>query len=94
MNLPKLVEDQSQAAEVQSQEVAEASPSTRSTPQLLRKLPKKKLRLTPKKEVKFSLGIVHKTLSVQIGWEGISSEPIQVEDQPAEVGAEQESGLS
>ena len=51
-----------------------------------------KLCLTPRKEVGFSLGIAHKTLLVQIGWKGTSSEPIQVEDQPEEVGVDPEGG--
>ena len=92
VSLPKLVEDQPQVVEVQSQEAAEASPSTLSTPQRLRKLPKGKFLLTPKKGAGFFLGIAHETLLVQIRWEGTSSEPTQVEDQPAEVGAESERG--
>ena len=50
--------------------------------------------LTLRKGVGFSMGIAHKTSLVQIGWEGTSLELIQVEDQPAEEGAESESGLS
>ena len=51
-----------------------------------------KFSLIPRKEVGFSLGIAHRTLSVQIGWERTSSEPIQVEEQLEEVGVDPESG--
>ena len=51
-----------------------------------------KLRLTPRKEVGFSLGLAHRTSLVQIGFKGTKSKPIQVEDQSEEVGADPESG--
>ena len=51
-----------------------------------------KLHFTPRKEVGFSLGLSHKTSSVQIGFEETSSEPIPVEDQPEKEGADPESG--
>ena len=50
-----------------------------------------KLRLTPRKEVVFSLGLSQQTSLVQIGVKGTSLEPIPVEDQPEVVGADPES---
>ena len=77
---------------LQNQEVVEASLSTCSTPQFLRKSPMKKLRLTPRKEVGFSLELSHRTSLVQIGFEGTRSKPILVKDQPEEVGVDPKSG--
>ena len=70
--------------------MAEASPSTRSTPVFLRTSPMGKLCLTPRKEVGFSLDLSQQTSLVQIGFEGTSSEPILVEDQPKEADSENE----
>ena len=74
------VGEQPQAIEVESQRVAETSPSTRSTPIFLRTSPMGKLCHIPRKEVGFSLGLLQQTSSVQIGFEGTSLEPIPVED--------------
>ena len=53
-----------------------------------------KLRLTPRKEVVFSLGLSQETSSVQIGVEGTNSELIQVEDQTEMAGTEPEGKAS
>ena len=84
------VEDQPQVAEVQSQEPTLASPSNCPTPWKLGKSLKEDSFSPPRKGVRFSLGIAQKTSSVQIGWEGTSSDPIQVEDQPTAARAEPE----
>ena len=49
-----------------------------------------KLSLIPRKEVVFSQDLSQQTSLVQIGVEGTSSEPIQVEDQPEVVGMDPE----
>ena len=92
VTLAKPIEVQPRAAKTQSQDPMVASPSNLSTPSKLRKSPTGKVMLTPRRGVGFSLGIAHETSSVKIRWEGTSSEPIQVEDQPARLGAELESG--
>ena len=89
--MPQPIGEKPQAVEEESQKVAKVSPSTRSTLVFLRTSLMGKLRLTPRKEVVFSLGLSQQTSLVQIGIEGTSSEPIQVEDQPEVVGADPES---
>ena len=88
--VPQRAKEQPQATEEENQKVAEASQSTRSSLVFLRTSPMGKLHLTPKKEVVFSLGLSQQTSSVQIGVEGTSSKPIQVENQLEVVGANPE----
>ena len=89
--MPKPTGEQPWVAEEESQRVVEASPSTRSTPVLLRTSPMGKLCLTPRKEVVFSLGLSQQTSSMQIGVKRTSSEPIPVKNQPEVIGVDPES---